>query len=105
MRSKIVESPEAAVADLPRGASLFVGGFSVVHGWPSSLLLALRDRGAGDLTLICNSPGFGPLSPQVLGEGKQVKRLIASFAGYSYRATPLADAIGRGEVELELVPQ
>jgi 3-oxoacid CoA-transferase len=103
MRSKIVESPNAALADVPRGASVFVGGFSVVHGWPSSLLLALRDRGVGDLTLICNSPGFGPLSPQVLGERNQVKKLVASFAGYPYRVTPLADAIGRGQVEL--VPQ
>jgi 3-oxoacid CoA-transferase len=105
VRSKIVESPAVAVADVPRGASVFVGGFSVVHGWPSSLLLALRDLGVGDLTLICNSPGFGPLSPQVLGERNQVKKLLASFAGYPYRATPLADAIGRGQVELELVPQ
>lgn len=105
MRSKLVESPEAAIADVPAGASVIVGGFGVVHGWPSSLVLALRDRGVGGLTLVCNSPGFGPLSPQVLAEGRQVRKLVASFAAYAFRSTPMADAVGRGEVELELVPQ
>jgi 3-oxoacid CoA-transferase len=74
MRSKIVQSPDDAVADVPREAPVIVGGFSVVHDWPSSLLLALRDRGASDLTLICNSPGLGPLSPQLLGERNQVRK-------------------------------
>ncbi|MEW6298554.1 MAG: 3-oxoacid CoA-transferase [Thermodesulfobacteriota bacterium] len=95
----------AAVADIPDGASLLVGGFGVLQGWPHELLFALRDRGVKDLTLICNSPGFGPLSPQILAENRQIKKLIASFGGYAYRVTPLSDQIARGEVEFEMVPQ
>ncbi|MBI2962127.1 MAG: 3-oxoacid CoA-transferase subunit B [Deltaproteobacteria bacterium] len=105
MKSKIVESPAAAVADIADGASIVVGGFGVLHGWPSSVLAALRDRAVRDLTLICNTPGFGPLSPQILADKHQVKKLVASFGGYPYRKTPIEEAIGRGEVEFELVPQ
>lgn len=105
MRSKIVESPAAAVADIQDGASLLVGGFGVLHGWPSSAILAIREQGTKDLTLICNTPGFGPISPQMLAENKQLKKLVASFGGYPYRRTPMDDCIERGEVEFELVPQ
>jgi 3-oxoacid CoA-transferase len=95
----------AAVADIPDGASILVGGFGVLQGWPHELLFALRDRGVKNLTIICNSPGFGPYSPQILAENRQVKKLIASFGGYSYRVTPLSEQIGRREVEFEMVPQ
>jgi 3-oxoacid CoA-transferase len=95
----------AAVADVPDGASILLGGFGVLQGWPHELLFALRERGVKDLTLICNSPGFGPYSPQILAENRQIKKLIASFGGYSYRVTPLSEQIGRGEVEFEMVPQ
>jgi 3-oxoacid CoA-transferase len=95
----------AAVADIPDGASILIGGFGVLQGWSHELLLALRERGVKDLTIICNSPGFGPYSPQMLAENKQIKKLIASFGGYSYRVTSLSEQIGRGEVEFELVPQ
>ncbi len=95
----------AAVADVPDGASLLVGGFGVLQGWPHELLFALRDRGVKDLTLICSSPGFGPFSPQILAENRQIKKLIASFGGYAYRVTPLSEQIARGEVAFEMVPQ
>ncbi|MGE0824103.1 MAG: CoA transferase subunit A, partial [Candidatus Binatia bacterium] len=98
-------STAAAVADIPDGSSILVGGFGVLQGWPHELLFALRDRSVKNLTLICNSPGFGPLSPQILAENRQIKKLIASFGGYAYRVTPLSEQIGRGEVEFEMVPQ
>ncbi|MGH7820807.1 MAG: CoA transferase subunit A, partial [Candidatus Binatia bacterium] len=103
--NKIVDSPAEALHGVGNGASILIGGFGVLHGWPSSLILALRDRGARDLTLICNTPGFGPLSPQVLAENDQVRRLVASFGGFPYRMTPMEEQIGEGRVELELVPQ
>jgi 3-oxoacid CoA-transferase len=98
-------SAVAATADIPDGASILVGGFGVLQGWPHELFFALRERDTKDLTLICNSPGFGPFSPQILAENRQIKKLIASFGGYSYRTTPLSEQIGRGEVEFEMVPQ
>lgn len=102
---KLLCSSADAVADIPDGASILLGGFGVLQGWPHELLLALRDRGVRGLTLICNSPGFGPYSPQILAENRQIRKLIASFGGYSYRVTPLSEQIRRGEVEFEMVPQ
>lgn len=95
----------AAVADIPDGASVLVGGFGVLQGWPHELIQALRDRGVKGLTIIGNSAGFGPFSPQILADNGQIKKLISSFGGYAYRTTPLSEQISRGEVEFELVPQ
>jgi 3-oxoacid CoA-transferase len=102
---KVVRSAADAVADLPDGASLLFGGFGVVQGWPNSLLLALRDHGARDLTLIFNTPGVGPLSAQLLAEAGLVRKVIASFAAYPTRATAVEEQIRSGRIELELVPQ
>src|SRR5437899_5728635 len=102
---KLVASAAAAVADVPDGASLLFGGFGVVQGWPNSLLLALRAHGARDLTLIFNTPGVGPLSAQLLAEAGLVRKVIASFAAYPTRSTPVEEQIKAGQIELELVPQ
>ncbi len=102
MYKKILTAAVAAVSD---GASVLVGGFGVLQGWPHALIQALCNRGVKGLTIICNSAGFGPFSPQVLAENGQVKKLISSFGGYAYRTTSLSEQISRGEVEFELVPQ
>src|SRR2546426_7254646 len=102
---KVAESAAAAVADVPHGATLLFGGFGVVQGWPNSLLLALRDHGARDLTVIFNTPGVGPLSAQLLAEAGLVRKVIASFAAYPTRPTPIEEQIKAGKIELELVPQ
>ncbi len=102
---KVAESAAAAVADVPDGARLLFGGFGVVQGWPNSLLLALRDHGARDLTVIFNTPGVGPLSAQLLAEAGLIRRVIASFAAYPTRPTPIEEQIKAGRIELELVPQ
>src|SRR2546422_8372505 len=102
---KVAGSAAAAVADVPHGATLLFGGFGVVQGWPNSLLLALRDHGARDLTVIFNTPGVGPLSAQLLAEAGLVRKVIASFAAYPTRPTPIEEQIKAGRIELELVPQ
>ncbi len=102
---KVVDSAAAAVADIADGASILLGGFGVVQGWPSSLITALQQRGPRALTIICNTPGVGPTSPQILCESGQIRKLIASFAAYPTRPTPVEAAIKAGEIELELVPQ
>ena len=102
---KVVASAREAVADIRDGATILIGGFGVVQGWPTSLLEALRDHGAGDLTLIANTPGVGPTSPQLLAEAGLVRKLVASYALYPKQRTAMDAAIRSGRVELELVPQ
>jgi 3-oxoacid CoA-transferase len=104
-RDKVAASAAAAVADISDGAHILLGGFGVIQGWPISLITALHDRGVRDLTIICNTPGVGPTSPQILAENHQVRKLIASFAAYPTRPTPVEAAIKAGAIELELVPQ
>jgi 3-oxoacid CoA-transferase len=103
--NKLCASAAEAVADIPDGARVLLGGFGVIQGWPSSLIGALQASGPRALTIICNTPGVGPTSPQILAEAGQVRKLVASFAAYPTRPTPVEAAIKKGEIELELVPQ
>jgi 3-oxoacid CoA-transferase len=102
---KVAASAAAAVADIPDGARILLGGFGVIQGWPISLITALHQRGVRNLTIICNTPGVGPTSPQILAENGQISRLIASYAAYPTRPTPVEAAIKSGAIALELVPQ
>jgi 3-oxoacid CoA-transferase A subunit len=103
--NKLVSSAAEAVADIPDGATILVGGFGVIQGWPTSLMQALRDQGTRDLTVICNVGGVGPTSPQMLAENGQIKKVISTYGAVPKRNTPLDDAIRAGEIELEMVPQ
>ncbi|HWP67444.1 MAG TPA: 3-oxoacid CoA-transferase subunit A [Candidatus Limnocylindria bacterium] len=102
---KVLASARAAVADVRDGATVLIGGFGVVQGWPTSLLTALRDHGARDLTIVANTPGVGPTSPQILAEAGLVRKLVASYAVYPKQRTPMEAGIRAGRIELELVPQ
>jgi 3-oxoacid CoA-transferase len=103
--SKVVDSAATAVADIADGATLMVGGFGVIQGWPASLLRALRERGSRDLTLICNTPGVGPTSTQPLAENGQIARIVASYVAYPSRRTPIEEGVKNGSIAFELAPQ
>lgn len=102
---RICASALDAVADIPDGASILVQSFGPPQAWPTDLLLALRERGVRDLTIICNAPAGGPTSLQILADKKQIRRLICTYAITPIAPTPIADQIRAGEIELELVPQ
>ena len=55
---KTVASPAEAVADIPDGASVMIGGFGG-SGAPIELIHALIDAGPRDLTVINNNAGNG----------------------------------------------
>ena len=55
--NKIVNSPEAALAAIKDGAVVAIAGFGVAHRFATSLILAVRDKGTKNLTLVCNSLG------------------------------------------------
>ena len=103
---KVVASPEQAIADIENGATIAVAGFSVAHGFANSLILALREKGTKDLTLVCNSLGDpGATRGQILAENKQLKKLIAAFSVRPGTPTASEEQINKGELEVELVPQ
>ena len=103
---KVVASPTHAVADIPDGASVAIAGFGVAHRFANSLILALREKGSKNLTIVCNSLGDpGAIRGQILAENKQIKKLIAAFSVRPGTPTSSEQQITAGEMEVELVPQ
>jgi 3-oxoacid CoA-transferase len=103
---KIFSSPEQAIADVPDGATVAIAGFSVGHRFATSLILALREKGTKNLTLVCNSLGDpGATRGQILAENNQVKKLMAAFSVRPGTPTASEDQINKGNMEVELVPQ
>jgi 3-oxoacid CoA-transferase len=104
--NKVVASPEQAIADIKDGATVAIAGFSVGHRFANSLILALREKGTKQLTLVCNSLGDpGATRGQILAENKQVKKLVAAFSVRPGTPTASEEQITSGEMEVELVPQ
>ena len=103
MIDKTVSTPAAAVADIPDGATVMIGGFGTA-GMPSQLIDALIDQGARDLTIVNNNAGNGDIGLAALLKKKRVRKIICSFPRQtdSYVFDSLYHA---GEIELELVPQ
>ena len=103
MINKVVASPEAAVADIPHGATLMVGGFGTA-GMPAELVAALIDQGARDLTIVSNNAGNGETGLAALLQARRVRKIICSFPRQS--DSYVFDGLYRAkEIELELVPQ
>ena len=110
----IYDSPAEAVADIPDGATIMLGGFSANLGAPRALLRALMDHNAAvDLTFIANGtpqlPPETPGGPIAVFDVNRVRKVICSFptGGWRGRAqsNPFEQAFIDGSVELELVPQ
>ena len=103
MIDKTVATPGAAVADIPDGATVMIGGFGTA-GMPSQLIDALIEQGARDLTIVNNNAGNGDIGLAALLKKKRVRKIICSFPRQtdSYVFDALYHA---GEIELELVPQ
>jgi 3-oxoacid CoA-transferase A subunit len=105
---KIFESPAAAVADVPDGATIMFGGFGAA-GVPGSLINALHEKAVRDIVAISNGSGNWGAEPDValLLKNGQLKKFIGSF--------PILVSAGRGnlfrqvylegKIELEVVPQ
>ena len=94
-------SLEAAVADIPDGASVMVGGFGV-PGTPFALIAALVDHGARDLTIIKNDANEAGMGIDLLLQSGQIARLITSHIGLN---SNMVAAMNAGRVAVEFVPQ
>ncbi len=96
-------SAAEAVADIPNGATVMVGGFGA-SGSPIELIHALIDHGPTDLTLINNNTGNGEVGLAALIANRQVSKMICSFPRSS-QSRVFPKLYKAGEIELELVPQ
>jgi len=98
---KVLPSAEAAVALVPDGASIMMGGFGLC-GIPENLIKALRARGTKNLTLISNNAGVDEFGIGMLLRTRQVRKMISTYVGENKE---FERQFLSGELEVELVPQ
>ena len=116
---KVYATAAEAVADIHDGAVILIDGFAGPGGMAHTLLLALRDQGASDLTMVSNTagiarvasfgtpPGYRAIDHSILVDSGQIRKAIASFpvSPSPSRPSSFELAYRRGEAELELSPQ
>lgn len=98
---KIYDNFTDAISSVKDGMTLMVGGFGLV-GIPENLILALRDKGVKDLTVISNNCGVDDWGLGLLLEKKQIKKMIASYVGENKE---FERQFLSNELEVSLVPQ
>jgi len=103
MVNKIYSTALEAVSDISDGSTLLVGGFSGA-GVPETLITALLEQGADNLTLVHNNAGNAHLGVARLLKAGRVRKVICSFPR-SWESHIFEERYQRGEVELECVPQ
>ena len=100
-------SADAAVADIPDGASIAIGGFFTA-GTPVQLIQALVRRGARNLTVICQSMGPGNEDLTPLVEQGQMRKAVCNYPFYRSATrganSPFEKAVRAGDIELEVYP-
>src|SRR4026208_677864 len=99
--NKVVPSAEEAVALVPDGATIMMGGFGLC-GIPENLIAALHARGTKGLTVISNNAGIDDFGIGVLLKSRQVRKMISSYVGENkeFERQYLS-----GELEVEFSPQ
>lgn len=103
MIDKTSISVAAAIADIPDGATVMIGGFGNA-GMPAGLIDALIEQGARELTIVNNNAGNGETGLAALLKARRVRKIICSFPRQV--DSQVFDALYRaGEIELELTPQ
>jgi len=101
--NKIVPSVEAALAGIPDGATIMIGGFGGA-GQPAELIDGLIAQGAKDLVIVNNNAGNGDYGLAALLKTGRVRKIICSFPRQT--DSHVFDGLYRsGKIELELVPQ
>ena len=98
---KVVGSATEAVADVPDGATIAVGGFGLC-GIPSVLIAALLEAGTKDLEAVSNNAGVDGWGLGRLLEAGRLRRMVASYVGENKE---FARQYLSGELEVELTPQ
>lgn len=93
----------AALADVPDGATILVGGFGTA-GQPDELLEALLAQGASSLTIVCNNAGNGDRGLAALLAAGRVRKIVCSFPRQA-DSWHFDRLYREGRIELELVPQ
>jgi 3-oxoacid CoA-transferase subunit A len=100
--NKVYADPKSALAGLLKdGMMIMAGGFGLC-GIPETLILAIRDSGVKNLTVVSNNCGVDSKGLGVLLDTRQIKKMIASYVGEN---KTFAQQYLAGEIEIEFNPQ
>jgi 3-oxoacid CoA-transferase subunit A len=99
---KVYADARAALAGLLKDdMMIMVGGFGLC-GIPETLILAIRDSGVSNLTVVSNNCGVDGKGLGVLLDTRQIKKMVASYVGEN---KTFAQQYLAGELEIEFNPQ
>jgi len=99
--NKVLPSAAAAVALVPDGATILMGGFGLC-GIPENLIQALHALGTRNLTLISNNAGVDDFGIGILLRSRQVKKMVSTYVGENKE---FERQFLTKEIEVDLVPQ
>ncbi len=98
---KVVNSYEEAMQGLEDGMTVLAGGFGL-SGIPENLINQIKKMGVKDLTVVSNNCGVDDFGLGVLLEGRQIKKMVASYVGENKL---FEKQMMSGELDVELTPQ
>jgi 3-oxoacid CoA-transferase A subunit len=99
--NKVYPNAEAAIADLPDGATIMVGGFGLC-GIPENLIAAVHRKGIRDLIVISNNAGVDEFGIGQWLTNRQITKIIATYVGENKLFEEL---VLKGQLQATLVPQ
>jgi len=99
--NKVFAGADAAIADIPDGATLMLGGFGLC-GIPENSIAALVRKGIRNLTCISNNAGVDDFGLGLLLQTRQMKKMMASYVGEN---AEFERQLLNGELEVDLIPQ
>src|SRR5215467_14753876 len=99
---KVYPDARAALAGILKDGMLIMSGGFGLCGIPETLILAVRDSGVKNLTVVSNNAGIDGIGLGILLDTRQIKKMISSYVGENktFAAQYLA-----GELEIEFNPQ
>src|SRR5688572_15878777 len=99
--NKVLASADEAVAVIPDGATIMMGGFGLC-GIPEHLIAALHRRGTKNLTIVSNNAGIDQFGVGPLLHSRRIRKMIATYVGENKE---FERQFLQKEIEVELVPQ
>src|SRR6201997_3879850 len=99
---KVYADARSALAGLLKDGMLIMAGGFGLCGIPETLILAIRDSGVKNLTVVSNNCGVDGKGLGVLLDTRQIKKMISSYVGEN--KTFMQQYLA-GELEIEFNPQ